>query len=291
MGARTGRAEALRLHPPAPPSPRDHGTRPARCVRARTAQGVTSRDGRPRERSRSFRGTALQGGTGEPGLVQPGLLPQGIRAVPHDRARPYGPQCRRDLRGGEPEADLGRHRDHQGGPHRLCLRCRPPGPPDRASRHQPRPAQHRPVAPAPSGGGARITGAAVDVRAVGVGRRGHDRPGHAVGLGSDPAPRLARLRGTFPRGGAGAALHDGLADGQPAPRGPGPLGRGRPAAHPPDGRTDPTPAGRRGAPRPRRPLVPHRHPHRRRTRAARRRVQQHGRGDRGIAPLPRSQGR
>ena len=42
------------------------------------------------------------------------------------------------------------------------------------------------------------------------------------------------------------------------------FGRGRPAAHLPDGRTDPTPAGRRGAPRPRRPLVPHRHPHRRR---------------------------
>ena len=281
-----GRAAALRLCPAAAPGPGHHRAGATRSPGPRAAQGVAPVDGRGRRGHRSLDRARLRRSDGPQGLVRAGLLPQGKRALLHHGGGPRRPQ-RRDGRGGQSQADLGRRLADQDRPRRLRLCRRQAGPAGGPSRHLAGAARHRHEPPVPSVGRPlaahrrrRSGRCAQPVRPVGpVGPRRH--PGARL----DRVRRAADLRGP--------AARDRRRPAHPRPAGAGPDHRGprrRPAgaAH---GGADPYPAGRRPAHRQRRTRPSAEHQDRRRTGGAGQPVQPLGRGTRGVLRHARAAGR
>ena len=142
------RAAPLRRAASPAPGARDHRAVAARFDRQGAAQGVAARHGRGRQRARPVERPEIRRDGGEEGLLRPGLLPARVRALHDARRRRHRPRRRRQRRRGQPQAHLGRDLADQGRPARARLCGRIAGAAHRPSRHQPRPAQHRPVRPA-----------------------------------------------------------------------------------------------------------------------------------------------
>ena len=212
-----------------------------------------------------------------------------VRALHDAGARRHAARRRREHRGGQPQADLGRGVADQGRRKRQRLRDRPAGTLDRASRHQPGVAQHRHVA----------TCACARRRRCRVGRLrrtsagGAERPGPrgADRVGADRAARLADVRRASGRGSLRVALRSVPPAGLCAACRAGVRHAGRDVPGAAHGGPDPGVAGGRGPDRQRRFRPAHLDQVRRRARRSRQPVQRHGRAARGILRRPGEQGR
>ena len=143
---RIDRPAAVRCAAPAAPGAGDHRARAARRHRQGAPAGLAPRHGRRRQRDRPLEGPEIHRGGGQQGLLRPGLFPPRVGALHDAGDRRDAARRRRQRRRGEPQADLGRGLADQGRRARPCLCGRRAGPADRASGHQPGPAQHRYVA-------------------------------------------------------------------------------------------------------------------------------------------------
>ena len=225
---------------------------------------------------------------GAQGLLRTGIFSPGVGTVHDARHRGHTPRRGGERRGSESQADLGRGFADQGRRARQCLCRRRAGAADRASGHQPRPAQHGHVEP-----GAGEVGARRRCRRECGGRAGsqeHSRAGRAHGLRAGAATRLADVRRAPGRGSLCPALRRVAAPRvHPARRArvccavrhvPGP-------AH---GRPHSGLASRRRAHRQRRPRAAHLDQDRRRAGRARQSVQRDGRAARGVLCGPGREG-
>ena len=131
---RLDRAAPVRRAAAAAPGAGDHRAGAARRDRQGAAARLAARHGRGRQRDRLLQGAEVHRGGGQQGLLRPGLFPPRIRALHDAGDRRHAARCRRERRGGQSQADLGRGLADQGRRARPCLCGRRAGPPDRASR-------------------------------------------------------------------------------------------------------------------------------------------------------------
>ena len=189
---RLDRAAAVRCLATAAAGPRHHRAVAARCYGQGALAGLAAGHGRGRQRHRLFQGSEIHRSHGAQGLLRTGLLPPGVGALHDPRRRRHAPRRRRERRRSQSQADLGRGLADQGRRARQRLCRRRAGAADRASGHQPRPAQHRHVEP----GAGEVSACRRRRRdhGGGAGSEEHSRTRGPDGLRSGAATRLADVR-------------------------------------------------------------------------------------------------